>query len=81
MVTMEKIKNPIIIEGVLLLFSWIFGLMLDDTIQKNIVQYPNSWELYQLIQNITYIDNIITPICLFIWLIGTIVYVLHKIKN
>jgi hypothetical protein len=78
---MEKIKNPIIIEGLLLLFSWIFGLMIDDTIQKNIIQYPESYNLHQFIQNFLNIDNVLTPIFVGLWIMGTLVYVFHKVNN
>lgn len=78
---MEKIKNPIIIEGILLLFSWIFGLMIDDTIQKSIIQYPESYNLYQFIQNFLNINNVLTPIFVGLWIIGTLIYIFHKIKN
>ncbi len=78
---MEKIKNPIIIEGLSLLFSWIFGLAIDETIQKSIIQYQDSYKLYQLIQNILHIDNVVTPIFIFLWIIGTLIYILNKIKS
>ncbi|KHO55040.1 MAG: hypothetical protein QT10_C0007G0026 [archaeon GW2011_AR19] len=78
---MEKIKNPVIIEGLLLLFSWIVGLIIDDTIQKSIVQYPDSYKLYQLIQNITHADNFLASLFVFLWVLGTIIYILHKVKD
>ena len=78
---MEKIKNPVITEGALLLLSWIFGLAIDETIQKSIVQYPDSYKWYQLIQSITHVDNIITPVFIFLWILGTIIYVFYKIKE
>lgn len=77
---MKKIKNPVIIEGLTLLFSWIFGLMIDDTIQKNIGQFPDSYLWYQLIQNIVHVDNVLMPFFIFLWILGTIIYILHKIK-
>lgn len=78
---MEKIKNPIIIEGLSLLFSWIGGLIIDDTIQKSIIQYPESYKFYQEIQNILNIDNVLTPIFVFLWIIGTIFFIFYKIKD
>jgi len=78
---MEKIKNPVILEGLSLLFCWIGGLMLDDTIQKSIVQYPDSHHLYQLIQNITNINNIWAPIFVFLWILGTLTYIFYKLKR
>jgi len=77
----KKIKNPIIIEGLVLLFSWIGGLMIDDTIQKSITQYPDSHKLYQFIQNFLNVDNIIAPVLVFLWVIGTLSYILYKINN
>lgn len=78
---MEKIKSPVIINGLTLLFSWIFGLILDDTIQKSIIQYPDSNKFYQLIQSILHTDNILMPIFVFLWAVGTVTYILHKIKD
>ncbi len=78
---MEKIRNPIIIEGLSLLFSYIFGLMIDETIKKSIIEYPDSYKLYQLIQDVTNVDSIITPLFIFLWIIGTISYVLIKVKD
>jgi hypothetical protein len=78
---MPKIKNSIIIEGLTLLFGWIGCLMVDDTIQKSIVQYPNSYKLYQFIQNILHIDNVLTPIFVFLCIIGTLIYIFYKIRD
>jgi hypothetical protein len=55
--------------------------MIDDTIQKSIIQSPDSYKLYQLIQSITNADSIISPIFVFVWVIGTITYIFYKIKD
>jgi len=78
---MKKITNPVILEGLSLLGSWIAGLIIDDTIQKIIIQSPNSYKWYQLIQTITNADNIITPLFIFLWIMGTIIYIFNKIKK
>jgi len=71
----------LIISGLSLLFSWIFGLMIDETIQKSIIQYPDSYRWYKLIQVIINTENIVTSFVLFLWIIGIITYILKKIKD
>lgn len=78
---MKKIKNPIIIEGVALLFSWIFGLAIDEVIQKGIIQNPDSHKFYQLMMGITNADNIIMPFFVFLWVIGSLLYIFNKLRE
>lgn len=77
---MEKIKNPIIIEGLSLLFSWILGLAVDETIQKGIFNNPDSFRFYQLIQNITHTNNIVMPTLVFLWVLGSLIYIFKKLR-
>jgi len=78
---MKKIKTPLILEGLAILFAWIGGLMIDETIQKSILQYPDSWKLYQLILSLSPTDKIITTVLIFLWIFGSLIYIFHKIKD
>ena len=77
---MEKIKNKVVIGGLILLFSWAFGLAIAETIQNNIKNYPDSYQWYQLILNVTHAEKVIAPLLVFLWAIGTVAYLLHKIR-
>ena len=74
-------KSPIFKVGLVLLFSWIIGLGIDYTIQNGILNYPDSYKSYQLIQNILKIDNIITTFFIFLFIIGTILFFRLKISH
>ncbi len=76
----KKEKNHFIII-LYLFFSWIFGLAIDEKIQESIIQYPNSYKLYQLIQNTFNINKVITPLFIFFWIIVILIYVLNKLKK
>jgi len=78
---MEKIKNPIVLEGLTLLFSYIFGLMIDETIQKSIIESPDSYKWYSLILDVLHVDKVITPVLVFLWVLGTLSYIFYKIKD
>ena len=73
-------KKLIIGEGLSLLFSWIGGLIVDDTIQKSIAQYPDSYQIYQLVQHTSDIENVLTPVIIFIWIIASIIYLIRTFK-